>query len=62
MAGGATGWLTTKAPVKPGETITLRFLVLDEGDAKLDSAVLIDNFKWDTTSVAAPVTVDPGIN
>ncbi|MBS1149685.1 MAG: Cell division protein FtsH [Myxococcaceae bacterium] len=62
MAGGATGWLNTKAPVKPGETITLRFLVLDEGDANLDSAVLIDNFKWETTSVAAPVTVDPGIN
>ncbi len=62
MAGGATGWLTTKAPVKPGETITLRFLVLDEGDATLDSSVLIDNFKWETTSVAAPVTVDPGIN
>jgi len=62
MAGGATGWLTTKAPVKPGETITLRFLVLDEGDGNLDSSVLIDNFKWETTSVAAPVTVDPGIN
>ena len=62
MAGGATGWLNTKAPVKPGETIVLRFLVLDEGDGRLDSAVLIDNFKWETTSVAGPVTVDPGIN
>ena len=61
IVGGATGWLTTKAPVVPGETITLRFIVFDEGDWILDSAVLIDNFKWDATAVAAPVT-DPGIN
>ena len=59
--GGATGWLTTKAPVKPGETITLRFIILDEGDARLDSSVLIDNFKWEFTAVPAPIT-EPGIN
>lgn len=59
--GGATGWLTTKAPVKPGETITLRFIILDEGDAYLDSAVLIDNFKWEFNSVPAPIT-EPGLN
>lgn len=59
--GGATGWLTTKAPVKPGETITLRFIILDEGDAYLDSAVLLDNFKWEFTAVPAPIT-EPGIN
>ena len=57
--GGSTGWLKTTAPVKPGETIKLRFIVLDEGDSKYDSAVLIDNFKWDITSVAAPVTESP---
>lgn len=61
-AGGSTGWLTTTAPVKPNETITLRFIVLDEGDARLDSAVLLDNLKWGVTAVSAPVTVDPGIN
>lgn len=59
--GGGTGWLTTKAPVKPGETITLRFIVLDEGDGFYDSAVLIDNFKWSFDSVAAPTT-EPTIN
>ena len=62
MIGGSTGWLTTTAPVKPGETIKLRLIVLDEGDSYLDSAVLIDNFKWGVTGVTAPVTVDPGIN
>ena len=50
--GGATGWLTTKAPVAPGETITLEFMVWDTGDQAYDSSVLIDNFMWqgsDTT-------------
>lgn len=61
LMGGATGWLVTKAPVTPGETITLRFIVFDEGDFQYDSAVLIDNFKWDVATVGAPIT-DPGIN
>ncbi|MBI3185057.1 MAG: putative metal-binding motif-containing protein [Myxococcales bacterium] len=61
IVGGATGWLTTKAPVKPGETMTLRFIIFDEGDGILDSAVLIDNFKWEATAVQAPET-NPGIN
>jgi hypothetical protein len=58
LVGGATGWLTTKAPVVPNEIITLRFIILDEGDGILDSAALIDNFQWDIEAVAAPVT-DP---
>ncbi len=62
VVGGATGWLTTKAPVVPGETITLRFIVFDEGDHILDSAVAIDNFKWDATPVEKPVTEPPPIN
>ena len=46
QAGAGTGWLTTTSPVTPGETITLRFIVFDEGDHVLDSAVLLDNFRW----------------
>jgi hypothetical protein len=45
-SGGATGWLQTKAPVEPGETITLEFMVWDTGDSILDSSVLLDAFKW----------------
>ncbi len=59
--GGATGWLTTTAPVKPGETVTLSFMVFDEGDGILDSAVLIDDFRWEATPVQAPNTT-PTIN
>ncbi len=61
VAGGATDWLTTKAPVRPGETITLRFVILDEGDGIYDSSVLIDNFKWELEAVTAPTT-EPEIN
>ncbi len=55
--GGSTGWLTTSAPVVPGDRITLRFIIFDEGDDIYDSAVLLDNFQWLTEAVAGPVTV-----
>ena len=45
-AGGATGWLTSKAPVQAGETFTLELIIWDTGDGQLDSSVLLDNFKW----------------
>ncbi len=43
---GATAWLTTSAPVVPGEIIWLDFYIWDTGDSALDSLVLIDNFEW----------------
>ena len=45
-AGAATGWLTTTTPVQPGEVILLRFIVFDEGDHILDSAVILDHVRW----------------
>ena len=45
--GGGTGWLTTKAPVAGGETITLEFMIWDTGDQAYDSSVLIDKFNWE---------------
>jgi hypothetical protein len=54
---GATVQLTTTSPVVPGETITLRFIIFDEGDDILDSSVLIDNFLWQATPAAGPVTI-----
>jgi hypothetical protein len=55
--GGSTGWLTTTAPVTPGETITLHFIIFDEGDGILDSAALVDNFKWGTQQLDVPTTI-----
>ena len=43
---GSTGWLFTKAPVDPGQEITMRWAVYDSGDGVLDSTTLIDNWQW----------------
>jgi hypothetical protein len=57
---GATMELTTQnVPVQPGETITLRFIIFDEGDGILDSSVLLDNFQWSTIPSTGPVTNPP---
>jgi len=55
-SGGSTDWLHTVAPVTPGEVIKLRFMVFDKGDGILDSAVLIDNFRWKLSPAAKPLT------
>ncbi len=58
---GGTGWLNTKGNVVPGETITLRIAVWEEGnlndygfegpDHSYDTTVLLDNFQWGTEEV-----------
>jgi hypothetical protein len=53
VAGGGTEWLTTDAPVVPGETLTIEFVLFDVGDHIYDSITLLDNFRWDVT----PATV-----
>jgi hypothetical protein len=59
--GASTGWLTTKAPIQPGEQFTLEFMIWDAGDGLLDSSALIDHFQWIggqgqvTTPVTGPV-------
>jgi hypothetical protein len=51
--GGATEWLTTDAPVVPGETMTLELVLFDVTDHLYDTMVLLDNFRW----TLSPVTV-----
>lgn len=55
--GSSSGWLTTTSPCTPGETMVLTFWVHDEGDHILDSAVLIDNWRWIAAKVAGPSTI-----
>lgn len=50
---GATPWLATEVPAVPNSAVTLRFATYDSGDGVLDSTVLIDNFRWLSTSVSA---------
>lgn len=45
-SGGATGWLTSQAPVKGGETITIDFIIWNTGDQNYDSSVLLDHLTW----------------
>jgi hypothetical protein len=59
VSGGATGWLSSQAPVKPGETFTLDLMIWDTGDGDLDSSVLLDNFQWVAGDVAVS-TERPG--
>lgn len=58
--GASTGWLTTTAPIQPGEQFTLEFMIWDAGDGLLDSSVLLDHFQWlggqgQVTTVTQPV-------
>lgn len=53
---GATGLLTTQAPIEPGETVTLSFSLRDRGDGIYDSAVMFDNFTLSTEMVPGPST------
>jgi hypothetical protein len=55
--GGGTGWLTTTAPITPGETATLRFIIFDTADRLFDSTVIIDNFLWQINAASKPETV-----
>lgn len=55
---GATGWLTTTAPVEPGTETTFRFAIWDVADGILDSTVLIDAFRF-STGPAAGVSTQP---
>ena len=57
--GGATGWLTTTAPVQPGETITLQFMVWNTGDQAYDSSVLLDNWQWTGADTSVTTTRPP---
>ena len=61
--GGATRWLQSQAPAKPGSVITVRLAIWDAGNTQYDSTVLLDHFQWvanggtvavGTTPVPAP--------
>lgn len=43
---GATGWVSSTAPVSPGAAFKLRFAIHDAADGHSDSTVLLDHFRW----------------
>ncbi|MGB1277201.1 MAG: choice-of-anchor L domain-containing protein, partial [Nannocystaceae bacterium] len=42
----ATNWRSTEIELSPGEEVTLIFGLFDVGDGLTDSAVLLDNVRW----------------
>ncbi len=55
-----TKWLSTTAPVNPGETFTLVLAIFDLSDSILDSYVFIDNFQWGCDGTEKPSTKPVG--
>ena len=45
--GGSTGWFTANGSAAPGEDLQLTFAIFDMGDSSWDTAVLLDNWRWD---------------
>ncbi len=54
--GGGTGWITTEAPMLPGEVITLEMMLWDSSDGVWDSSAIVDDFHWLEGSLANPHT------
>jgi hypothetical protein len=55
--GGATGWLTTRAPLVSGEVATIEFMIWDTGDQRYDSSALVDGFTWIEGAAPTPQTL-----
>jgi hypothetical protein len=55
-----TRWLSTTAPVTPGEDITIVFAIFDLSDSILDSYVFLDNFQWGCDGEETPKTTPVG--
>ena len=58
-AAGATRWLTSQAPVKGGDEVTIRFAIWDTGNQQFDSTAIIDNFQWLAEAGSVAVSTEP---
>src|SRR5205085_9037553 len=56
---GATSWLQTRANVIPGEEIEISFMIWNTSDHILQSAIVLDNWKWSAEGTTAPITDRP---
>lgn len=59
---GGTRWLKTRAPVRGGEEISLRFILFDTGDDRFDSTALIDGFRWIATGGTVSLETAPAVD
>ena len=49
--GSSSGWLNTAWNIEEGEEFTLTFQIHDTSDQIYDSAVILDNFRWEGAGV-----------
>lgn len=59
--GGSTGWFVAQGSAAPGETFQLTWAIFDMGDPVLDTAAIIDNFRWDCEG-CNPAIEDCGVH
>jgi len=57
--GGSTGWVTTEAPMLPGEIITVELVIWDSSDGIYDSSTIVDFFRWLPGKLQNPKTYRP---
>lgn len=55
----STSWLSTSAPISPGEEFEITFAIWNSGDHMLQSAVLLDRWRWSTALKSGPETARP---
>lgn len=56
---GGTAWLSTQAPVKGADEVTIRFAIWDTGNQQFDSTALVDNFQWIAEAGSVAVSTAP---
>jgi hypothetical protein len=59
--GQATGWALLKGAAEPGENLELTWAVFDMGDTIYDTAVIIDNWRWDCAGCIPSEIDDCGV-
>ena len=57
----ATGWVSTRAPVVPGETVHIVLFLADMSDSLLATTVLVDNWRWDCQGCVPNEVNDCGV-
>jgi hypothetical protein len=59
--GGATGWFRARGSAVGGESLHIAFALFDMADTAYDTAMLLDNFRWECQGCMATNPEDCGV-
>jgi hypothetical protein len=59
-SGQVTGWQTLTGPATPGQPLRIAFAIFDMGDDIFDTAVVMDDWRWDCTGCIPGLPVEDG--